>query len=116
MPVLSFRPAHLVDKTNYGSKAMWLGWGLHPSIKSLAGLQEIAVSSSISRVARSFSWGHPPRFLEVSLVLGFWLISEMSPNLVVSLQDLIEMGRDGNRKDEVRGEQREGKFVWRLAF
>lgn len=66
-----FIPDHIVSKTNYGLKVLWLGWFHHLSIVCLAWLQEVAISGSSSSISRSLSLGYPHRFLGVSLVLGF---------------------------------------------
>ena len=49
----------------------------HHFIGSPDWLQAVTVAGSISSIARNLSSGHPIRFLEVSIVLGFWHISEM---------------------------------------
>lgn len=50
-----FIPAYLVGSTNFGLKVLWLGWFPYPIIGSLSWLEEVAISGSISPVARSLS-------------------------------------------------------------
>ena len=69
-----------IGRTDCGSKVLWLGQCPKRPIGSLAWLQEMASSGSVSPIARSLSQSHPHRFLGVSVALSFQLITEMSPS------------------------------------
>lgn len=49
---LHLYPAHVVGRTNSGSKVLWLGWWPNPSIGRLAWFQDVAGSGSTSPIAR----------------------------------------------------------------
>lgn len=62
-------------------KLVCLGLFRDISTGSLVRLQKIANSYSVSLIARSLNESHPHKFSGVSIVLGFWLISDMFPSL-----------------------------------
>ena len=82
--LLHLNPEYPVVSTNCESKVLWQGWCPNPSIGNIDWFQKMAGSDSISPIARKLNQGHPHRFLGVFIVLGFQLISEMSPIPVVS--------------------------------
>lgn len=72
-----FIPVQLLGRKKLWIRFFWLGWCPHSSTGNLSWLQEVAISGSISPIARSRSWDQPHRFLGVSTVLGFQLLPEM---------------------------------------
>lgn len=73
-----FMPAQLVGRTNCGSEVLWMHQCPHSSIGCFASLQEVAISGSISSVARTLSQGYTHMFLQVFLFLSFQFILEIS--------------------------------------
>jgi hypothetical protein len=66
---------YLIGRTNCRSKVLWLGWSPNPAIEVLPGyrrwLIQVPHPSPLAPVARILSYDHPPRFLEVSIVLRY---------------------------------------------
>lgn len=62
------------SKISTENKLILLFWVMCPNpLTSLAWFQEMTSSGYVSPIARGLSWGHPCRWLGVSIALGFYL-------------------------------------------
>ena len=62
----------LLDRTNFRLKFSWVCWYLYPSNGSPSGVQEVAISGSISPPARSISYSYAHRLSGTSPIPGHW--------------------------------------------